>query len=84
MTYSGHPIGCAAGIATIEVYKELDLLNKAKERGKTLGSILEDLKQKHPCVGDVRYIGLFTGIELVKDRATREPLVEYGNDTEGQ
>jgi taurine--2-oxoglutarate transaminase len=82
LTYSGHPLGCAAGIATISVYKELDLINKSKERGVLLGEILENLKEKHPCVGDVRYIGLFSAIELVKNKETREPFVEYGRDPE--
>lgn len=81
LTYSAHPLGCAAGIATIEVYKEEGLIQQSKERGILLGSILEDLKDKHPSVGDVRYIGLFAAIELVKDKITKEPLVEYGKDT---
>ena len=48
-----------------------------------LGEILEELKTKHKCVGDVRYIGLFSAIELVKDKETREPLVPYGGDKLG-
>jgi taurine--2-oxoglutarate transaminase len=80
LTYSGHPIGCAAGIATIEVYKELNLIEQAKERGQVLGELLEAMKAKHPSVGDVRYIGLFSAIELVKDQQTHEPLVPYGID----
>ena len=51
--------------------------------GKVLGGILENLKANHPCVGDVRYIGLFSCIELVKDKATKEPLVPYGKDPDG-
>lgn len=82
LTYSGHPLGCVASVATIDVYKEEGLLRKAKERGVLLGNILENLKTKHPCVGDVRYIGLFSAIELVKSKVTREPLVEYGRDPE--
>lgn len=82
LTYSAHPLGCAAGLATIEVYKEAALLDQAKERGAVLGKILEVLKEKHPCVGDVRYIGLFSAIELVKNKETKEPLVEYGQDPE--
>jgi len=48
-----------------------------------LGELLEDLKAKHACVGDVRYIGLFSGVELVKDKTTKEPLVPYGKDPDG-
>lgn len=83
LTYSGHPLACAAGCATLDVYKELDLINNSKKQGKILGEILEDLKAKHKCVGDVRYIGLFSGVELVKDKSTKEPLVPYGKDPEG-
>ena len=82
LTYSAHPLGCAAGIATMEYYKETDLFTNAKLRGETLGRLLEDLKERHPSVGDVRYIGLFSAIELVKDKATHEPLVPYGKDPE--
>lgn len=80
LTYSGHPMGCAACCATIDVYKEEKLIENSKKMGKVLGKILEDLKAKHASVGDVRYIGLFSAIELVKDKATKEPLVEYGKD----
>ncbi|WP_058486378.1 aminotransferase class III-fold pyridoxal phosphate-dependent enzyme [Defluviitalea phaphyphila] len=83
LTYSAHLLGCAAGLATIEVYKEEGLIEKAKKRGAYLGKLLEELKSKHPCVGDVRYIGLFSSIELVKDKETKEPLVEYGKDPDG-
>jgi taurine--2-oxoglutarate transaminase len=82
LTYSAHPLGCAAGIATIEFYRETHLFEKVKERGILLKSILEDLKETHPCVGDVRCIGLFAAIELVKDKTTREALVPYGEDKE--
>lgn len=80
LTYNGHPMGCAAAVATIDVYKEENLIENSKKMGKVLGGVLEELKAKHPCVGDVRYIGLFTCLELVKDKATKEPLVEYGKD----
>lgn len=83
LTYSGHPMGCAAACATIDVYKEEKLIENSQEMGKVLGEILEGLKEKHPCVGDVRYIGLFSAIELVKDKVTKEPLVPYGRDPEG-
>lgn len=80
LTYSAHPLGCAAGLATLEVYQELNLMEEATRKGELLGSILEDLKAKHSCVGDVRYIGLFSAIELVKSKESKEPLVEYGKD----
>jgi len=83
LTYSAHPLGCAAAIATIDAYSEDKVFENVDKMGKILGEILEDLKVKHVSVGDVRYIGLFSAIELVKDRDTREPLVPYGKDPEG-
>lgn len=83
LTYSGHPLACAAGIACLKFYDDEHILEKMQVTGKLLGEILEDLKAKHPCVGDVRYIGLFSAIELVKDKKTREPLVPYGSDPQG-
>ena len=83
LTYSGHPLACAAGVACVNYYKDADILTNVNKSGAVLGKILEDLKAKHKSVGDVRYIGLFSAIELVKDKATKEPLVEYGKDPEG-
>ena len=74
LTYSGHTLACAAAVATIDVYEEDDLLANAKRVGQYLGRRLEEIKARHPSVGDVRYIGLFTALELVKDRSTKEPL----------
>ena len=83
LTYSGHPLACAAGLATINFYQETNILDNVNKVGKVLGETLEALKAKHACVGDVRYIGLFSAIELVKDKATKEALVPYGKDPEG-
>ena len=83
LTYSGHPLACAAGVACVNYYKDADILTNVNKSGAVLGEILEDLKAKHKSVGDVRYIGLFSAIELVKDKVTKEPLVEYGKDPEG-
>ncbi len=83
LTYSGHPLACAAGVACVNYYKDADILTNVNKSGAVLGEILEDLKAKHKSVGDVRYIGLFSAIELVKDKATKEPLVEYGKDPKG-
>lgn len=83
LTYSGHPLACAAGVACVNYYKEANILENVRKVGKVLGEILEEAKENHPCVGDVRYIGLFSAIELVKKKETREPLVAYGKDPEG-
>ena len=77
LTYSAHPIGCAAGCATLEVYEDERLIENSKRMGVVLGNELERLKAKHPAVGDVRYIGLFSAIELIKNTKTREALVPY-------
>lgn len=74
LTYSGHPLACAAGLATIDVYKEDGLFENAVTVGKYLGERLEELKQSHLSIGDVRYIGLFTAIEIVKNRITKQPI----------
>lgn len=83
LTYSGHPLACAAGVACQEFYLKNDIEGHVQKVGKHLGEVLENLKKKHPSVGDVRYIGLFGGVELVKDRTTREPLVPWGQDPAG-
>jgi taurine--2-oxoglutarate transaminase len=83
LTYSGHPLACAAGVACVNYYEEADVLSNVNSVGKVLGEKLEEMKTSHPCVGDVRYIGLFSAVELVKNKATKEPLVPYGNDSEG-
>lgn len=77
LTYGGHAMGCAAAIACINVYKEDNLISRAAEMGKYLGAWHEKLKAKHPSVGDVRYIGMFSIIEVVKNRQTREPMAPY-------
>lgn len=72
LTYNGHALACAAAMATIEVYEEDGLIENAATLGKYLGEALEDIKARHPSVGDVRYIGLFSAIELVANRQTKE------------
>ena len=74
LTYNGHALACATALATIEVYEEEKIFENAKKVGKYLGEQLEDLKKKHASIGDVRYIGLFTAMELVKNRETKEPM----------
>lgn len=74
LTYFGHPMSCAAAVATLKIYSQENLIENSKQLGYVLGEGLEEIKQKHTIVGDVRYIGLFSVIELVKDRETKEPL----------
>jgi taurine--2-oxoglutarate transaminase len=83
LTYSAHPLACAAGVAALNYYKDAHILENVEKVGKVLGELLEAFKLKHPCIGDVRYIGLFSALELVKDRQTKEPLVAYGKDPKG-
>lgn len=83
LTYSGHPLACAAGVACVSYYEEANILDNVNEVGKVLGEKLEEMKATHLCVGDVRYIGLFSAVELVKDKNTKEPMVPYGKDPEG-
>ncbi|RUY95602.1 aminotransferase class III-fold pyridoxal phosphate-dependent enzyme, partial [Mesorhizobium sp. M7A.F.Ca.CA.001.12.2.1] len=72
-TYSGHPVGCAAGLAALAETKRLRLNENAAARGVELAAVLEGLKAKHAIVGDVRYKGLMAALELVSDRATKKP-----------
>lgn len=74
LTYNGHALACAAALATIAVYEEDGLIENAARLGNYLGEALEDIRERHPSVGDVRSIGLFATIELVRDRMTKEPF----------
>lgn len=75
LTYCGHPLACAAGVAAIEAYEQQDLIARSRRLGAELLRSLRDLQERHPVIGDVRGgDGLFAVIELVRDRATREPL----------
>jgi taurine--2-oxoglutarate transaminase len=82
MTYSAHPLGCAALIATVAEYERLDIASNVAKIAPVLGELLEDLAKKHPSVGEVRYIGIFSCVELVKD-ASGAPLVPFGEDPDG-
>lgn len=74
LTYSGHPLGCAAASACIDVYKEEGLIERGRVQGEKLKSHLDRLTESHKCVGEQRGIGLFRVLELVKNRETREPI----------
>lgn len=83
LTYSGHPLACAAGIACLKFYDDEHILDRVKETGAVLAELEDQLLEKHACVGDVRHIGLFSAVELVRDKKTREPLVSWGRDPRG-
>jgi 4-aminobutyrate aminotransferase len=72
-TLGGSPMPCAAALAVLDVVAEEDLAGNAQRMGDRLVAGLRDLQQRHPLIGDVRGLGLMVGIELVRDRATREP-----------
>ena len=74
LTYYGHPMSCAAAIATLNVYKDEGLIENSKAMGVVLGEALKNMQSRYDCIGDVRFIGLFSAIELVEDRITKEPL----------
>ncbi|MCA2199617.1 aspartate aminotransferase family protein [Streptomyces sp. BSE7F] len=78
LTYSGHPLACAAAVATINVMEEEGLVQNAASLGASVvGPGLRELAERHPSVGEVRGTGMFWAVELVRDRETREPLVPY-------
>jgi len=77
-TYAGHALGCATAIALIPIYQTDNLVENSKNMGAYLLEKAQELKEKHPCVGDVRGLGLFVGLELVKNRKSKEPMVPVG------
>ncbi len=79
LTYAGHALACATGIANIEVYRNEKLIEKSATRGEYLNKKLLELKDKHPSVGDVRCKGLWACIELTSDKKTKAPLAGFNN-----
>jgi taurine--2-oxoglutarate transaminase len=77
LTFNSHPLACAAALATIGVYEEDALIDKARQTGKLMAALLADLATRHPSVGAVRSIGLFGVVELVRNRETREPMAPF-------
>lgn len=82
LTYNGHPMGCAAAVATIKEYDRLGIEENVAKQGKVLEDILKGYQEKHPCVGEIRRIGLFSAMEIVKDDKGT-PIVEFNDDPEG-
>ncbi|MCB0086214.1 MAG: aspartate aminotransferase family protein, partial [Caldilineaceae bacterium] len=78
ITYGGHPVAAAAALANLDIIEREGLVENAAKMGKLLKDGLESLRAKHPTIGDVRGLGLIAGIEVVKDRGTREKFAESG------
>ncbi len=78
LTYSGHVLACATAVASMNIFEEENILERSRHLGKEVfGPGLEELKAKHPSVGDVRGLGCFWAIELVKNRETKEMFVPF-------
>jgi len=78
LTYSGHPLACASAVASIQIFKEEGIIEYARALGEdVIGPALRDMAARHPSIGEVRGLGVFWALELVRDRDTREPLVPY-------
>jgi taurine--2-oxoglutarate transaminase len=78
LTYSGHPLACASAVASINIFKEEGIIEHARSLGDdVIGPGLRELAERHPSVGEVRGLGVFWALELVRDRHTREPLVPF-------
>jgi taurine--2-oxoglutarate transaminase len=78
LTYSGHPLACASAVASMNIFREEGIIEHARLIGSdVIGPGLAALAERHPSVGEVRGLGVFWALELVRDRATREPLVPY-------
>src|SRR5688572_29946362 len=77
LTYSAHPVSCAAALEMLSIYEDDNLIANAAAMGRYMNDQLEKLKQKHPSIGDCRNTGLLGVIELVKDRKTKEPMAPF-------
>jgi taurine---2-oxoglutarate transaminase len=77
LTYSAHPVSCAAALETLKIYEEDNLIENAVVMGKYVDSKIEELKKKHPSIGDWRNQGLLGCIELVKNKRTKEPMAPF-------
>jgi taurine--2-oxoglutarate transaminase len=78
LTYSGHPLACASAVASIRIFQDEGIVDHARTLGEdVLAPELAKLAARHPCIGEVRGLGVFWALELVRDRGTREPLVPF-------
>ena len=77
LTYSAHPVCCAAALETLKIYEDENLIGNAATMGKYMDAQIEKLKQQHPSIGDWRNTGLLGCLELVKNRGTKEPMAPF-------
>lgn len=77
LTYSAHPVSCAAGVEVLKIYEDEKMIENAAAMGKYIEKRVEEMKQKHPSIGDFRTTGLLGCIELVKNRKTKEPMAPF-------
>jgi taurine--2-oxoglutarate transaminase len=77
LTYSAHPVACAAGVEVLKIYEDEHLIENAAAMGTYIEARIEEMKELHPCIGDFRNTGLLGCIELVKNRVTKEPMAPF-------
>ncbi len=77
LTYSAHPVSCAAALEVLQIYEDDNLVANAAAMGKYIDEHVEALKKKHPSIGDWRNTGLLGCLEIVKDRKTKEPMAPF-------
>jgi taurine--2-oxoglutarate transaminase len=77
LTYSAHPVGCAAALEVLKIYEDENMITNAREMGEYIDSQMEEMKRKHRSIGDWRNTGLLGCIELVRNRETKEPFAPF-------
>jgi taurine--2-oxoglutarate transaminase len=82
LTYSAHPVCCAAALETLKIYEDEKLIDNTIAMGRYMDSRIEELKKKHPSIGDWRNTGLLGCLELVKNRVTKEPMAPFNANSD--
>jgi taurine--2-oxoglutarate transaminase len=77
MTYNAHPVSCAAALEVLKIYEDENMLENTVSMGKYVEKIAEEMKQRHPSIGDFRNTGLLGCFELVKNRLSKEPMAPF-------
>jgi 4-aminobutyrate aminotransferase-like enzyme len=79
-SYGGNPMACAAALASIEVIQEENILERSTHLGEVLLQRMREMQERHPIIGEVRGVGCLLGMELVKDKSTKEPFDAAGQE----